>query len=242
MRCRLVRKCLPIVCLLASSFYTGLVLADWYGEESQQYYSQKFGSFPPLDIDKQLDEGMKTDNQLEQGQLEQDQSQNISQPQNIGAINPDKSLQQSSYPTQEYAVQKPPQTNYPGTNYPNTSNLNNYEQESAVSSRSVKPQNKRHRKPKKKRESGFSDPWSSRGSGFSAPWDNSSSSFSGPWNNRGSGFSGPWDNSDSGFSFPWGDNGSGFSTPWDGGNGSGFSAPWNNSGSSFGPWGNRRHR
>ena len=121
MRCRLVRKCLPIVCLLASSLYTGLVLADWYGEASQQYYNQKFGSFPPLDIDKQLDEGMKTDNQLEQGQSQDiSPSQYISQPQNIGAISPDKSLQQSSHPEQGYSVQKPLQENYPNqANYPN---------------------------------------------------------------------------------------------------------------------------
>ncbi|MCK4675912.1 MAG: hypothetical protein KAT61_08330 [Gammaproteobacteria bacterium] len=214
MKIRLISKCLPVVCLLTGSLYVNVVFADWYGEQSQQYYSKKFGNFPPLDIDQQLEESMKADNQSEQ-----------SPSQNSSDADSGNSYQAYSYPEQK--TQQP-------------SNLS-YDRDRNVSPGSVNPQKKRRSSSKKKRGSGFGEPWNTRGSGFSTPWDNSGSSFSGPWNNKGSGVTAPWDDSGSGFSFPWNNKGSGFSTPWDS-NGSGFSAPWNNRGSSSSPWGNGRQR
>ncbi len=206
MRNRLVRKCLPIFCLLATSLYANLVLADWYSEPSQNYYNQKFGSFPPLDIDQQLDESMKTDNQSEQRQSW-----------NISDTNSDSSNQPDSHPKQEYSAQKPQQTNY----------LNN-DQGRSVSSRSDSdcPQKKRRSSTKKKRRSGFSAPWDNSGSSFSGPWNNKGSGFSAPWDDNGSSFSFPWNNKGSGFSTPWDSNGSGFNAPWNN-RGSSF-GPWGN--------------
>ncbi len=192
---------MPIFCLLASSLYASLVPADWYGEQSQQYYSQKFGNFPPLDIDQQLEESMKADNQLEQ-----------SLSQNISATGSDSGNQSDSYARQENSVQKTQQTDYLS-----------YDQGRSAGLHSASQQKKRHN-AKKKRGSGFSGPWNNKGSGFSGPWSNKGSGFSGPWDDSGSNFSFPWNNNGSGFSSPWDGNGSGFSAPWNN-RGSSFS-PW----------------
>ena len=177
MRNKLIVKCLPIVCLLASSLYANLVFAGWSDDQSQGYSNQRFGNFPPLDIDQQLQDNLRTQERLSTDKLSKEsQSQDISASDSYKSDLPDSSYKQNS--------QMP------------TYGDNNRDRK--VNSYGSKSRNK----SRNKRRSGLSAPWGNNGSGFSAPWNNRGSSFSAPWDNNGSSFSFPWGNNGSGFS-PW---------------------------------------
>lgn len=247
MRNRLIKKYLSIVCLLASSLYANQVLAGW-SDGSQGSYNKRFGDFPPLDIDDQLQQSMAQDIRSEDNQSRsrspspskslshspvqskaQSKVESRDRVQNNAGKVPANSYQKELYPEQEKTTQQYKQANDSniGLNSGLKNGLNNGLGANVIPGTTRLPK-KRTGKPKKKHKSGFSMPWSNKGSGFSAPWNNRRSSFSAPWNNNGSGFSAPWDNNDSSFTEPWDNNGSGFSAPWDN-NGSGYT------------WGNRRN-
>ena len=239
MRNRLIKKYLPIVCLLASSIYANQVLAGW-SDGSQGPYNKRFGDFPPLDIDDQLQQRM-TKGMLSEDNQSQSKSKSLSHSQVQSKVQsrarvqnsadkfPDNSYQKDSYPEQGKTTQQYRQGDNSNIELNSGLNkgLNNGVGAKVIPGATSLPK-KRSGKPKKKHKSGFSMPWSNKGSGFSAPWNNRRSSFSAPWNNNGSGFSAPWGNNDSSFTEPWDNNGSGFSAPWDN-NGSGYT------------WGNRRN-
>jgi hypothetical protein len=186
---------LLVVCLLTTGLYTDLANAKWYVNQDegyykpQEYYNDKFGDFPPKDIDSKI---MKNTVEVKPLQketepVEQTESNATStyEPEpNTAPNSSDQNYQQPSYGN--YGQQNYNQNYYtPGAGYP----------------------------PNNTQRSGFSGPWNNNGSNFSNPWNNNGSNFSGPWNNNGSNFTGPWNNNGSSFSMPWGNNGSGFS-PW----------------------------
>lgn len=161
MRSRLVRKTLPIVCLLANGLCADLVLAGW--NESHGY-----GGFPPEDIDQQIQDEMDN-NSLRKENIPQNNS--VSDSYNGGHLNSDQS---QSYPGQSYSVQS-----YPAPGY------GNYGRTRKVSPRSSSPRgsnNSSFSGPWNNRGSSFSGPWSGNGSNFSFPWSNNGSGFS-PWGN-----------------------------------------------------------
>ena len=159
MRNRLVRKILPIVCLLANGLCADMVLADW--NESQGY-----GSFPPEDIDQQIQDDMDN-NRLPKENLPQNNS--VSGSNKGDQLN---SNQAQNYPGQNYSVQS-----YPAPSYGNYGRPRNASQ--------------RDSSPRGNNGSSFSGPWNNRGSDFSAPWSGNGSKFTIPWSNNRSGFS-PW--------------------------------------------------
>ena len=225
MKNRSNRKSLPIVCFLATGLCTGQVIADWSGDKLYGGYNQRYGNFPPMDIDKQLSDNSVTDNEPEESLSQTDNA-----PVSSSSNQPfPTSNQQALNPAQNYSEQNFQQPAYGSYNRGRKSTSpgrERYNRRSGSGSGFGMPWDNNR--------SGFSGPWDNRGSGFSAPWDNSRSSFGGPRDNRGSGFSGPWDNNRSSFGGPWDNRGSGFSGPWDNNNSS-FSMPWgNNNGSGWG--------
>jgi len=202
MKIRSVRKYFLTGCLLASSFMTTTVFADWSVPQSQSYKRQGFGDFPPKDIDKMLmNENEKANSMQAESPSSQEQakdSQSTSSQPAAGQQPASNAAGATGY--QPGAVQNPALLNpvpYYGNYPPNYGGYDGY-----------------GRGP-------YYSPWNNRGSGFSTPWGNNNSGFSGPWNNRGSGFSTPWGNNNSGFSGPWNNNGSSFTGPWNN-NGSSF--------------------
>jgi len=206
---RSVIKCLQIAGCLSTSLYAGISYADWSQKEPYGGYNQRYGDFPPVDIDQQLS-GNSSNNTTAQSPPPQpvaNTDTNLNQPPaTTGAAQPQQQPQPQRQAVQQ-AVQPVMQQPAYGAYYQNQLPYG------------AQPYN---------RGQGFSGPWNNRGSSFSGPWNNNGSSFSGPWNNRGSGFSGPWNNRGSGFGGPWNNNGSSFSAPWNN-NRSGFS-PWGNGG------------
>lgn len=195
MRKKLTSNSLIVVCLFATGLYTNLAAAKWYINQSegyykpQEFYNDKFGDFPPNDIDSKLMSNADETKPLqeEKAPTEQgaDSSTSTYKPKSDTIPNSsDQNYQQPSY--DNYSQQNYNQRYYNrGTNYP----------------------------PGNNQGSNFSNPMNNNGPGFSGPWNNNGSRFSGPWNNDGSNFSNPMNNNGSGFSMPWGNNRSGFS-PW----------------------------
>jgi len=227
MKSRSGRKSFTAVSLLITSLSATPALATWYVNQSEGYYkpqefhNERFGDFPPADIDQKLFGHLNTENKAEESNSQTDNasiSSNINQP--VSTSN-----QQVLNPAQNYSEQNTRQPAY-----------GNYNRDRKFTS----PGLERHLR---NRDAHLSN----RNARLSSPRNNRGSSFSGPWNNRGSSFSGPWDNNGSSFSMPWGsnrgnNNGSSFGDPWNN-RGSGFSGPWDNNGSSFSmPWGNNNNR
>ena len=188
MRTKSVKKCLMAACLLVNSLSTTPVLSDWNIDRSykpQEFYdNNKFGDFPPTDLDQKLLGQLNIVNEPEKGKFRTDNTLNSSarnQP------TPRAANRQASTPTPDCAKQNSRQPAY--------SNYNR--------GRNPYPQgNQRYN-----RNTNFNGPWNNSGSGFSGPWNNNGSSFSGPWNNNGSNFNMPWGNNGSGFN-PMGNGGS----------------------------------
>ena len=215
-----------IVCLLVTGFSATPALATWYVNQSeegyykpQEYHNERFGDFPPADIDQKLFGHLNTKNETEEIKPQTDDaslSSNINQP--VSTSN-----QQVLNPVQNYSQQNLQQPAF-----------GSYKQRRKFTSpgmqRHIQNRNKHLSELRNRRSrSNFNSPWNNRGSSFSGPWNNNGSSVNMPWgNNNGSGFSGPWNNRGSSNSGPWDNNGSSFSMPW--GN--------NNNGSSFSPFGN----
>lgn len=224
MKNRSVRISLMAVCLPVASLSTAPAFATWYVNETggyykpQEYHNEKFGDFPPADIDQKLFSHLNTENEEET--LPKTDNAPLSSGSNQSPVS--TSNQQVLNPVPNYTQQYTQQPAY--DSYNRGRNYTSPGLERHLRNRDAYLNSRRNN-----RGSSFSGPWNSRGSSFSGPWDNSGSSFSGPWNNQGSGFSGPWNNS----------RGSNFSGPWDN-NGSSFSMPWgNNNGSNFSPFGKR---
>lgn len=172
MKSILVRRCQVAVCLLATSSYINLALADWSIDQSKRGYNQGYGDFPPEDINEQLFGHLNTSRQYEQ---EQNQTQDINT--DSAALN---NNQADVSATQDYPVY-----NYQRPNY-GTYNRGGRYQQNAI--------------PGNYPDMNFSGPWNNNGSNFTNPWNNRGSSISGPWNNNGSSFSMPWGNNNgSGF-------------------------------------------
>jgi hypothetical protein len=225
MKGRSVRKSSTAICLLVTSLSAATpALATWYMNDSegyykpQEYHNERFGDFPPADIDQKLFGHLNDEKKAEESKSVTDNTSPYTTTTNqpVSSSNQQVSNPAQNYPEQNFQQPAAYGSNDPGRNY-------------------MSPGLERHIRT---RNAHLNELRNKRGSGFSAPWDNSRSSFSGPWNNRGSSFSAPWDNSRSSFSGPWNNRGSSFSGPWDN-NGSNFSMPWgnNNSGSNFSPFG-----
>ena len=230
MKDRSISKISTAICLLVTSLSAAPpALATWYMNNQsegyykpQEYHNERFGDFPPADIDQKLFEHLNTENNVEESKSVTDNTSLSTTTSNQPVSS---SNQQLSNPAQNYSEQ-------------------NYQQPAAYGSNDrgrsfTSPGLERHIRKRNEYLSGLRN---NRGSSFNAPRNNRGSSFSGPWNNRGSSFSGPWNNRGSSFSSPWNNRGSSFSGPWNN-NGSSFSAPWgnnrgNNNGSNFNPMGN----
>ena len=183
MKNRLVSRCLPVVCLLVTSLYTNLVLADWSVNQPRGGYNQGYGDFPPADINKQIFGYLDTGKQVEESQPQDDSAPVIS-----------GNNQTYMPPAQNYPVQNYPAQNYQQPSYGNYGRRGPYNQAGIPGNYPV---------------TNFSGPWNNNGSNFTGPWNGNGSNFSGPWNNNGSNFSAPWGNNRSGSS-PFG-NGNGWS-------------------------------
>ena len=238
MKNRSGRKSFTAVCLLVTSLSATPALAAWYVNQSQsegyykpqEYHNERFGDFPPADIDQKLFGHLNTENKTEESKSPTDStsfSSTINQPlptSNQQVLNPAQ-----NYNYSEQNAQQPAYSGYNrGRNYT-----------SPGMERHIRNREAHLNRSRNNRGSSFSGPWNNSKSGFSGPWDNSGSNFSMPWgnnsgNNDGSNFSGPWNNSRSGFSGPWDNNGSNFGMPW--GNSKGNNRG-NKNGSSFSPFG-----
>lgn len=190
------RSGLTIVYLLAASLSASqVVYADWSGDKLYKGYNQRYGDFPPTDIDARLSdatkettlEANKTDKAAETSAASSDTA--------ATAVNSNQAA--TAPPAQTNAAQPLQQPAY-----------GNYYQNGYYAPPGM-PQGMRGYD----RRSTFSNPWNSRGSSFTGPWNNRGSSFGTPWNSRGSGYRGPWNNNGSSFSAPWNNNRSGF-RPW----------------------------
>ena len=222
MKNRSIKKSLTATCLLVTSLSAAPVLAAWYVNQSegyykpQEYHNERFGDFPPADIDQKLFAHLNAENKTEEIKPQTDNaSLSSTSAQAVPTGN-----QQVLNPAQNYSEQnsqRPAFDNYNrGRNY-------------------TSPGMERHIR---NRDAHLNRVKNNRSSSFSAPWDNSRSSFSGPWDNNGSNFSMPWGNSKG--NNRGNNNASSFGGPWNNSS-SGFSGPWDNSGSSFGmPWGNNK--
>ena len=234
MKDRSVRKSSTAICLLVTSLSAATpALATWYMNDSegyykpQEYHNERFGDFPPADIDQKIFGHLNTENKEEESKSVTD---NTSLSTTTSNQPESSSNQQDSNPVQNYSELNPQLPAAYGSN----DRRRNFT--SPGLERHIRKRNEYlSRQPRNNRGSSFSEPWNNRGSSFSGPWNNRGSSFSGPWNNRGSSFSGPWNNNGSSFSGPWDNNGSSFSAPW--GNNRGNNRG-NNNGSSFSPFGN----
>ena len=208
MKNRSVKKCLTAVVLLATGLSATQASANWYMDQSKDYYKtpqyqdNKYGNFPPLDIEEKLFRHLNTDAEAEESKT------------------PTANAPATTYNNQP-ATTDIPQTSNPAQNYQQPAYGNYYQ------GRNYAPGSQR----RYNRNTNFSGPWNNNGSSSSMPWGNNNRSGSGfnpmgnagPWNNNNSNFSGPWDNNGSSFSMPWGNNnrsGSGFNPM---GNGGGFS-------------------
>jgi hypothetical protein len=182
---KLSSNSLIVFCLLTTGLYTNSATAKWYVNKDegyykpQEFYNDKFGDFPPKDIDsKIMNNAAETKSlQKETKPAEQTKSSDTSTYEQESNTTPNSSDQN---------YQQPPYGNYGQQNY----NQNYYNPGAGYP-------------PGNSQGSGFSGPWNNNGSSFSGPWNNNGSNFSGPWNNNGSSFSMPWGNNRSGFS-PWG--------------------------------------
>lgn len=217
MKNRSVRISLMAVCLPVVSLSTAPAFATWYVNESdgyykpQEYHNERYGDFPPADIDQKLFGHLNT----EKDTIPKTDDASLSSSSNQSSVS--RSSQQALPPAQNYTQQYNQQPAYDG--YNRGRNYTSPGLEKHRQNRNAYLNSQRNN-----RGSSFSGPRNSRGSSFSAPWNNNGSSFSGPWNKQGSGFSGPWNNSrGSNFSGPWNNNGSNFSMPWGNNNGSNFS-------------------
>ena len=216
MRNKTVRNFLTTVALLATTLSATTAFANWYMNQSegyykpQEYHNDKYGNFPPADIDEKLFGHLNTDAQTEE-----------SKP--LAADIPATSYSNQTAPPPANQQVQNPAANYQRPAYGNYNQNRNYAPRG----------NQRY-----SRSTNFNGPWDNNQSSFSGPWNDNGSSFSGPWNNNGSSFGGPWNNNGSNFSGPWNNNGSrnnngsSFSMPWGSNNGSrsGFN-PMGNGGS-----------
>lgn len=203
MKNRLTRQSLVVISLLMTGLYSHLATATWYVNQSegyykpQEYYNDKFGDFPPANIDQTLmrDAGKTPPPQATKPPAPTNniESAPVNQPPPRMAPNARQAYQQPNY--NNYNQQNNNQRNYNsrgyGSNYP-----------------------------------GGNMPMGNQGFNFDGPWNNQGNNqgnnrgnnFNGPWNS-GNSFSNPMNNNGSSFSFPWGNNsGSGFS-PWGNNNG-----------------------
>ncbi|MDT8283306.1 MAG: hypothetical protein RQ982_10955 [Gammaproteobacteria bacterium] len=202
-----ISNSLIVVCLFATGLYVELASAKWYVNDSegyykpQEFYNDKFGDFPPKDIDSQI---MNSTDETRPPQAEKKPAiQREVSTTSTYQPGPDTIGQnQQQLPYNNYGQQNYNQGYYNQPPFNNTGN-------------SQRPD---FGNPTNSNGFGFSGPWNNNGSNFNNPMNNNRSGFSGPWNNNGSNFSGPWNNNGSNFSMPWGNNGSGFN-PW--GNNSG---------------------
>ena len=202
-----VKNCLTAATLLAASLSATTAFANWYMNQSegyykpQEYHNDKYGNFPPADIDEKLFGHLNTEAQAEE-----------SKP--LAADIPATSYSNQTAPPRN------PQGQNPVPNYQRPA-YGNYNQNRNYAPRG----NQRYN-----RNTNFSGPWNNNRSSFSGPWNNNGSSFSGPWNNNRSGTGAPWNNNSTNFSGPWNNNGSSFSMPWGNNNGSGFNPMGNGGG------------
>jgi len=197
MKHRLVRK---TVCLLVTSLSIPPALADWYYNQSewyykpQEYHNEKYGNFPPDDINKKLFGHLLTDNKTEEKKSKKDSAALLST------------------------------SNQPATNQPALSPAQNYtqpdyrqqNQQQAIANNYNLGRN--HAPPGRQsynRNTNFSGPWNNNRSNFSGPWNNGRLN-NGPLNNHGSSFNMPWGNNRSGFN-PMVNNSSGFNPMGNGG-------------------------
>lgn len=212
MKNRLARKGLMTASLLIGSLAATPALASWYINQSegyykpQEYHNEKYGNFPPADIDQKLFSHLNSDDVTEESKPPADNPHVSSNNQAVPPANPQVSNPAPNYPAQDF--QRPAYGNYSqNRNYAPYGNQRN--------NRSTN-----FNGPRNNNRSSFSGPWNNNGSSFSGPWNNNGSSFGGPWNNNGSSFGGPWNNNGSSFSMPWGNNnrsGSGFNPMGNGG-------------------------
>jgi hypothetical protein len=189
------RTCLSIVYLLAAGLSASpVVYADWSGDKLYKGYNQRYGDFPPTDIDEQLSDATKETN-LEASKTDKAVKEDTA-PANPAAAtaNSKPAVAAPAQATGTQPLQQPAYGNYYQNGYYAPPGM---------------PQGMRGYD----RRSAFSNPWNSRGSRFTGPWNNRGSSFGTPWNSRGSGYRGPWNNNGSSFSAPWNNNRSGF-RPW----------------------------
>ena len=200
-----VRKISTAICLLVSSLSAAPpALATWYINDQsegyykpQEYHNERFGDFPPADIDQKLFGHLNTENEVEESKSVNDNTSLSTTTSNQPVSS---SNQQLSNPAQNYSEQNYQQPAAYGSNDRGRNYI------SPGLERHIRKRNEHLSETRNNRGSSFSGPWNNRGSSFSGPWNNRGSSFSGPWNNRGSSFSGPWDNNGSNFSAPWGNN------------------------------------
>lgn len=233
MRIRVVKKHLQVVCVLVMGLLVEQVFAGWSDAGPQGYYKpRKYGDFPPLDIDEQLQQSMNYQEEL----IKQKYS-GISQPRDESA-KPAGSIPQSktAIPPQPLMPYQQPAADISDAGDAEEIDADAADDDDKLANDGTKK--KKKKKKKKKNNSGFGFPWGNNNSGFKFPWSNSGSGFPAPWNNRRSSYDRPWDNRN-----PWNNSRSGFNPPWDKDNDN-FDFPWgDNNGFSFGPWGNdRRHR
>lgn len=180
---------LSLVCLLAAGLYASqAVHADWSGDKLYKGYNQRYGDFPPTDIDAQLSEATKERN-LEASKTDKSAETNATPADtaaatanSMPAITPPAQATATTQPLQ----QQPAYGNYYQYGYYPPPVMRGYD-----------------------RRSTYANPWNNGRSNFSGPWNNRGSNFGTPWNSRGSGFRGPWNNNRSGFR-PW-SNGGGWS-------------------------------
>ena len=160
MKNSLVRKCLPVCCLLATGLGVNQAL------QAQPQYGQRYGDFPPSSIDQQL-----------QGNPNAGVQPVERQPRNYRDSNPWSTS--APYPAQNYPPQRYPPQRYPAPNNGGSP----YGGGPSYSG----PWNNRgsgFSGPWNNRGSGFSGPWNNRGSGFS-PWGGRGGRD--PFGNRGPG-------------------------------------------------------
>ena len=149
MKNSLVRKYLPVCCLLATTL--GVNQALQAQQPYNQRYNQRYGNFPPASIDQQLQGDPNAGNRPVERQP---------QPQRPRSSNPwDTGYRSAPYPPQNHPPQRYQAPYYGGNPYgggPSSSGPRS-NRGSGFSS------------PWNNRGSNFSGPWNNRGSGFS-PW------------------------------------------------------------------------
>lgn len=194
---KITSNSLVVVCLLATGLHTNLANAKWYVNQSeegyykpQEFYNNKFGDFPPKDIDSQI-----MSNVVETKPLKEEKSPAKQTEDNNTSTYKPEAITTPNTSNQNY--QQPYYDNYGQQNY----NQRYY------NGGSIYP-------PGNNQGSNFNGPWNNNRSGYTGPWNNNRSNYSAPWSNNRSGFSGPWNNNGSNFSNPMNNNGSSFSMPW----------------------------